>query len=280
MAFMEAWPSRRLTDLADIWNDAAPGEPLVEDELEACWRDGSSVIGGADGAVVAHHDQGVTFVDLLAVRPGARRRGVGTALVTAAIEAFDADVVQWGGSVPWYLWPGVDATAIEVLALAESMGFENRAPAIMNLNVDPRWQVGLTPSPDAGVHRAVPEASAPLLDALAAEHPGWVDEVTRGLDHGTVHVVVDSDGAPLGLGAHSVNRLGWVGPMVTFGHARGKGVGTVALAAVCADLASAGYATCEIAWVGPVRFYAKVAGATAGRTFLPLSKTLRRASGS
>ncbi len=279
MALMEVWPKRRLTDLADIWNAAAPGEPLVEDELEACWRAGSSVIGSDDGAVVAHHDRGVTFLDLIAVRPGARRRGLGTALVTAAIEAFDADVVRWGGSVPWYLWPGIDASATEALALAESMGFVNRAPAIQNLNVDPRWQVGLTTARGLRVHRADPEASAPLLDALAAEYPGWVDEVTRGLDHGTVHEVVDPDGEPLGLGAHSVNRLGWIGPMATFGHARGSGVGTAALAAVCADLASAGYPSCEIAWIGPVRFYAKVAGATAGRTFLPLSRTLRPASG-
>jgi hypothetical protein len=118
-----------------------------------------------------------------------------------------------------------------------------------------------------------------MLDRVATEYPGWVDELTRAVDHGTAHVVVDHSSPdaelPVGVGAHSVNRLGWIGPMATFAEATGRGVGTEALAAVCADLASAGYASAEIAWVGPIRFYAKVSGATTGRTFLPLSKRLR-----
>lgn len=276
MTVMEAWPSGRLSELADIWNEAAPHEPLVEDELEACWRAGSAVVGTPAGAMVAHTEDNTLFIDLLAVRPGARRRGLGSQLVAAAIDMFAADGVQWGASVPWYLWPGIDTSCTEALGLAESMGFENRRPAIQNMTVDPLWQVGRA-STELRVVRADPAESSGVLEAVAAEYPGWVDEFRRGIEQGTVHVVCDGDG-PLGAGAHSVNRLGWIGPMATFARGHGRGVGTEALAAVCADLASAGYGACEIAWVGPVRFYAKAAGATMGRTFLPMTKQIRSAS--
>jgi GNAT superfamily N-acetyltransferase len=279
MAVMEAWHPERLTELADLWNEAAPGEPLVEDELEACWRPGSTVIGDAHGVVVAHPAGSTVSLDLLAVRPEARRRGVGTRLVSSAIEAVGGDRVQWGASVPWYLWPGIESTRTEALALAEAMGFEHRSPAIQNMTVDTHWQVGHVPSAGLTARRADPRTARPMLDLVDQEYPAWVDELTRAVDHGTAHVVFDetsSDGtAPLGVGAHSVNRLGWIGPMATFAAGRGRGVGTEALAAVCADLASAGYTAAEIAWVGPIRFYAKVSGATTGRTYLPLSKRLR-----
>ena len=284
MAVMEAWHPDRLTELSDLWNEAAPAEPLVEDELEACWRPGSTVIGDEDGVVVTHAAGTTVSLDLVAVRPGARRRGVGTRLVSAAIEAVGGDGVQWGASVPWYLWPGIESTRTEALALAESMGFEHRLPAIQNMTVDTHWQVGRTPATGLIVRRAAPETAAPMLDLVVTEYAAWVDELTRAVDHGTAHTVfgdtVSDDsssgvGVPLGVGAHSVNRLGWIGPMATFAAGRGRGVGSEALGAVCADLASAGYATGEIAWVGPIRFYAKVSGATTGRTYLPLTKRLR-----
>ena len=278
MTVMEAWHPERLTELADLWNEAAPDEPLVEDELEACWRPGNTVIGDDHGAVVTHRTGSTVSLDLLAVRPEARRRGAGTRLVVAAIEAVGGDRVQWGASAPWYLWPGIESTRTEALAFAESMGFEHRSPAIQNMAIDTHWQVGGAPPAGLIVRRADPETAGSMLDLVANEFPVWVDELTRAVEHGTAHIVFDdsSDHAvPVGVGAHSVNRLGWIGPMATFASARGHGVGTEALRAVCADLASAGYARAEIAWVGPIRFYAKVGGATIGRTFLPLSRRLR-----
>jgi len=68
------------------------------------------------------------------------------------------------------------------------------------------------------------------------------------------------------VGCHSVSRAGWVGPMATDPAWRGRGVGSAALGAICADLMAAGATSAEICWVGPVRFYA-AAGATVSRAF-------------
>jgi hypothetical protein len=51
-------------------------------------------------------------------------------------------------------------------------------------------------------------------------------------------------------------------------------VGAALLSAACRDLRAAGHADAEIAWVGPVGFYAKAAGATVSRVFRTLVKPL------
>lgn len=280
MTPIEPWSADRLSDLADLWNEASPGEPLVEDELEPCWRSGSLVLGHDDGVVVAHTAGPRGFLDLIAVRPGARRSGIGRALVDAAcgeLEAAGATTVQAGGSVPWYLWPGVDAADTAAMALAEACGFGG-GPVAPNMVLDVRWQVGdraPRSAPGVRVERLEPSTAAAVVAAVEREHPRWVDEVGRGVDQATAHGAF-REGEPLGVGTHSVNRLGWIGPMATFAAGRGSGVGSVVLAALCRDLASAGYREAEVAWVGPVRFYAKVAGARMGRTFVARRRHLTR----
>jgi predicted N-acetyltransferase YhbS len=52
-----------------------------------------------------------------------------------------------------------------------------------------------------------------------------------------------------------------------------SGVGRALLGAVCASLAAAGHAEADIAWVGPIGFYAK-AGAAVSRVFRNAKLTL------
>jgi hypothetical protein len=59
--------------------------------------------------------------------------------------------------------------------------------------------------------------------------------------------------------------------MATDARRQHGGVGTALLGALCADLAAEGIAEAEIAWVGPVRFYAKAAGARVSRVFRSLT---------
>ena len=79
-----------------------------------------------------------------------------------------------------------------------------------------------------------------------------------------------------GFGCHSVNRLGWLGPMGTDPVQRHGGIGTALLSAIATDLQAAGLSTVEVAWVGPVGFYANAAGATVSRTFRSLRASARR----
>ena len=48
------------------------------------------------------------------------------------------------------------------------------------------------------------------------------------------------------------------------------GVGAALLGQLCRDLQAAEFSSAEIAWVGPVSFYAKAAGAKVSRVFRSL----------
>ena len=99
-------------------------------------------------------------------------------------------------------------------------------------------------------------------------YPHWEDEVAP-RDRARHRLLRrDGDGMTIGLGAHSVNRHGLVGPMATDPERQSRGVGNALLAAICADLRSIdGSELAQISWIGPARFYAK-AGATVSRVYL------------
>jgi len=73
-------------------------------------------------------------------------------------------------------------------------------------------------------------------------------------------------GGTIGFACHSVNRTGWIGPMATDPGRQHAGVGRSLLGEVCASLSDAGHTEADIAWVGPIGFYAK-AGAVVSRVF-------------
>ena len=89
-------------------------------------------------------------------------------------------------------------------------------------------------------------------------------------------VARDSAGATLGLGCHSVNRHGHIGPMATDPQRQRRGIGHAVLGALCADVAEMhGLDETDISWVGPVGFYAK-AGARVSRVFRTAKLDLTR----
>ena len=218
---------------------------------------------GAVAVVLRPGEVPVGFVQLLAVAPGARRAGVGRALLDAAVDwsfGQGAGAVRVGGGAPFYLWPGVDVRWTAALCLAEAAGFVPRG-AELNMACSTRFRA--PPPSGCRVDRPLDEAGAAAALVMVGEHyPQWVPEVGRALEQGTCLAVVETaSGRVTGVGCHSVSRAGWVGPMATDPAWRGAGVGSAALGAICADLMSAGYDTAEICWVGPVRFYASAGGA-------------------
>ncbi|MDQ3107991.1 MAG: GNAT family N-acetyltransferase [Actinomycetota bacterium] len=281
---MQRWDRERASDVAAIVDLALPGEGLTEDDLVAVlWEDDDPtvVVATPDGAGVAAavvHDVGrgsrVGFVQLVAVQPDGQRGGRGRALVEAIRHwAFDEQgctALAVGGAAPFYLWPGVDVHATAALCLFESLGFVPRG-AELNLAFPSRHRA---PVPDGLELRRVldePDATAALA-FVAAHWPNWVAETRRAVEHGSCHVAQSvTDGAIVGFGCHSVNRLGWLGPMGTDPARRLGGTGNALLGAIATDLMAAGLASVEVAWVGPVGFYVKAAGASTSRTFRTLS---------
>jgi mycothiol synthase len=78
------------------------------------------------------------YLDLLAVAPSARRRGIGGALLGAAeqeLASRGAAGFRLAGNPPVYLWPGVDTRYAAMAALAGSAGYQRYGEAV-NLAVD------------------------------------------------------------------------------------------------------------------------------------------------
>jgi GNAT superfamily N-acetyltransferase len=273
------WPSARAEELAALVAAALPAEELSADELLACcWEDPapSVVLASDDGAgaisasVGAH---GIGFVKLVAVHPDERRRGTGRALLDAAHEwlrdSHGCTAVVAGAAAPFYLWPGVDVTHLDALCLFEAAGYHVTGSEV-NMSVSTRFRA----DPPDGV-RVVRAHDDDVVDRAMAlvrrEWPWWEAEVQRAIEHGCCHVALSSSSDDaLGFACHSVNRAGWIGPMGTDPAQQHGGVGAALLGQLCRDLMVADYTAAEIAWVGPVRFYAKAAGATVSRSFRSL----------
>jgi GNAT superfamily N-acetyltransferase len=310
------WSIDRLEDLVELCGAALPDESVTADDLESlCFGPGSSdadgplgttaVLGDDDGAgavvvtvrrpflgdEVLHGVDTVGFVQLLVVHPARRRRGLGRALVEAS-ERFareaGATAMHAGGAAPVYLFTGIDSRWTDALCCFEALGYV-RDGAELDLVCEtlasaPRSR-GSEPA-EIVVARAESDRDLAELAAWAsARWPQWLVELRRGADAGTVMIARESAGPPgavgpiVGAAAHSVGRLGVIGPVAVDGDRQGSGVGSALMRAVLADLSAAGLPRAEIAWVSTVRFYARACGARVGRTSWRMVRDLPQIAG-
>lgn len=173
-----------------------------------------------------------------------------------------------GGGAPFYLWPGVDVRMTRMLSLAEVAGFFPTG-AELNMGASTMYRAA---TPDGIVVRRVLDDADEhaVIDCCAAHWPAWVPEVRRGIEHGACLAAWHTDGAVSGVAGfacHSVNRAAWVGPIATVPAFQRRGIAAALMSEVCRDLGVAGHQAIEIAWVGPVGFYARAMGAVVTRTF-------------
>lgn len=280
---METWGRDRSREAAALLTASLPDEALGADDIDAClWEDpdpsvvlatedGTGFVAGVlrpgEGAPVAH-------LQALAVAEGWRRRGIGSELVASftrwAADA-GASVLVAGAGAPFYLWPGVDFAWTPALCFFEARGFTDRRPSF-NMRFPDTFRADAPLGVE--VRRVVEAGDAEAVAAFCERHhPSWGAELSRAIESGTAFAAWQ-DAAPLGFACHSVNRLGWVGPMATDPARRSRGVGGALLSALSADLRALGLGTIEVAWVGPASFYAKSAGAEVSRVFRCLSRRI------
>jgi len=264
---------------------AAAGAALSGTVMSAS---GDRLVGVVLGSV-SHRDPSIGHVDLLAVDPRERRRGMGRALmarIEGALAGMGAGDVVLAGNPPYYAWPGIDVRYTPAICAAMALGFEQDQPA-WNMTADLRGAdaPGLRSTADAEarlaeagvtVRRAVLDDVPSLVDfALTNFGSGWAGEITHsvGRDRAGCHVAVGKDGEILGFAAYGA-RPSWFGPMGTAPAAQGLGIGSVLLRRCLADQRVAGQDTVQIGWVGPLPFYSGVVGARVERVFFLYRKQL------
>ncbi|HMF03272.1 MAG TPA: GNAT family N-acetyltransferase [Acidimicrobiia bacterium] len=253
--------------LAQLVAAALPDEGLTAADLETCCFGPDMQVLGDERAAAVLTVKGTgafaaAWLVLLAVHPDDQRRGRGRELVAESARrarAAGAVDLHLGTAIPRYVWPGVDFRFTAALALFETMGFEPYGAAC-NMAITTSFRA------DAPAGSAVEREEGDGATALAARcFPHWRDEVERSVVAGTCYAA-RGNGETIGFACHSVNRAGWIGPMATDPERQRAGVGRSLLGAVCAALANTGRGVADIAWVGPIGFYAK-AGATVSRVF-------------
>jgi mycothiol synthase len=245
---------------------------------------GERVIGVVLGSI-SHRDASIGHVDLIAVDPAERRRGVGRALMTrveGALAGLGADDVVLAGNAPFYAWPGIDVRYTPALCAAMALGFAQDQPA-WNMTADlgdlaPTEAQEKRLSADGVTIRRATVEDAPRLTefALANWGSGWAGEIVDsiGRDRAGCHIALESDGTLLGFAAYGSSRPSWFGPMGTTSAARGRGIGSILLRRCLADQRDSGLASAQIGWVGPVPFYSGAVGARVERVFFLYRKQL------
>jgi mycothiol synthase len=256
---------------------------------ESAGADRRTVLGAVLGSL-GHRDRAVGHLDLIAVHPAARRRGVGRALLAAAEAALvelGAREARLAGNPPYYAWPGIDVRYTPAVCAARALGYDQDGTA-WNMTVD--LSESSPAVRDTGpaearlatagvtVRRATEADAAGLAEFARSTFGGsWGAEVSDSIGRAGAgcHVAVrTTNGEPLGFAAYGSSRPSWFGPMGTVRAARGLGIGAVLLRRCLIDLRAAGHRWAEIGWVGPVAFYSGAAGARIGRVFLLYRKAI------
>ncbi|MFF4418614.1 GNAT family N-acetyltransferase [Streptosporangium sp. NPDC001559] len=219
-------------------------------------------------------------IDLLAVAPGARRRGRGRALVGAAEEWLrgqGATEARFAGNPPCYAWPGVDVRYTPAACLAERLGYERYDTAwnmTADLTGDLSVEADLERLAAAGVAvRRATRQDAGAVTAFVETHWGgdwaWETAQASGCHYAS------RDGEIIGFAAWGT-RPAWFGPTGVAEAARGLGVGQVLLRRCLAEQRDSGLTEAQISWVGPLRFYSRAVGARAERVFWLYRRELGR----
>jgi mycothiol synthase len=227
------------------------------------------------------------YADLIAVAPQARGRGTGAGLLGALedeLRSRGATEIRLAGNPPVYLWPGIDPRYTALTCLAERAGYERCGDAVnmaVDLDVTPldtRDEERRLASCGIAVRRARPDEAGAVAGWLREGPWGrssWPEEAERALARGPAgcHIAA-RDGCYIAFACHGCVRDGWFGPTGTLEHERRNGIGAVLLKRCLADIREAGHRSAQIAWTGPVRFYARAVGARIDRVFWLYRKRL------
>jgi mycothiol synthase len=277
----------------DLPDDAAEAAQIVarlrEQPGVGFVATGEEGLAGVILGSISHRDSSLGHIDLVAVHPSARRRGIARALLARAESALASKgvvEVLLAGNPPYYAWPGIDVRYTPAVCAATALGYEQDRTA-WNMTADLSYDASpaLRPTEAAEerlaaagvtVRRAVASDAAALAGFARANFgDGWAGEVEHSIDRpgAGCHLAI-RDGEVLGFAAYGSSRPSWFGPMGTAPAAQGMGIGSVLLRRCLREQHAAGLTHSQIGWVGPVPFYASITNARIERVFFLYRKQL------
>lgn len=233
-AELRVWELSQLAALVSLCDVGIDLVSLTEDDLEMCFPSDDAplraVFGTADGTacvVLRILDEEVLGsvgkarsgrVELVVTHPSRRRRGLARSLIQAGegwARDHGAHEIRIGGEGTVGLFSGVDLRWTAALCLAESLEYESEG-LIVDF-VCPTVQTARLPSPP-GVQVARVESEEQIQDVLQfvqRNAPSDLESFERATSAGTSVLAQRSAGRDiLGVAAHSVGRLGVIGPVV------------------------------------------------------------------
>jgi len=226
------------------------------------------------------------WVKLFGVEQTRRRKGIATLLFSRIEQTFleaGARRVHIGNAVPLYLMPGVNPQYTEAYCFLQARGYHRNSDAV-NMVVDLNAEDFDTSEDEQRLERQdgvlirrvtihEREAFSAWMREIWSE--GWQEEALLSMEHEppTTFVAL-RDGKYVGFATYDVELFHRsLGPMGVLPEMRGRRLGAVLARRCLRAMKERGDSTCEIAWVGPVGFYARVAHARISTLFYHLTKS-------
>lgn len=273
--------------IADAWTEAAPQDPITAGRfrdlilLDRNFDAEGLFVGELDGEVVGAayavrrrvaHDGADTepergWIPFFFVVPGARRAGLGRALVTAALDWLreqGAREVVFSAYTPNYVLPGLDADRYpEAAALLRSLGFETiERPSSMEMSLRGYRM------PEAERERAAAlraegwylgtlqdEDIVPLIDLAGGRfNSDWSRAIREGIVAGLplerIMVARNPEGRVIGWAMHGTyeNVIDRFGPFGVLPESRGTGLGRLLLHLTLERMAATGAHSAWFLW--------------------------------
>jgi GNAT superfamily N-acetyltransferase len=213
-------------------------------------------------------------IPLILVQPGCQRRGIGTALLEAALQQLRAGTaasVTAGSGGAGYIWPGVPRDLPAAVAFFASRGWRHTHDTL-DLVTDlagyraPPGAAGRAVRTGVTIALAAPGDLAAVRAFEAAEFPSWAPwfaaarpeqvllaRASSGAIAGTL--LLEGPGADtvlapvLGPAAGTIGCVGVAPPL------HGQGIGTALVVRASELLSQAGVRTCHIGWTTRESFY-------------------------
>jgi ribosomal protein S18 acetylase RimI-like enzyme len=264
-----------------IWHD-----PGAEPAYRLAYELDGRLVGVAVGVRRSDDRQPSGGLLLLAVDPEYRRRAIATQLLDTLEARMHADRIEHvavGGTAPNFFWPGLDIRYTPAYCLLVGRGYE-----VFDMRLNMHVDLAARAWDASPIEEALEDSDIVIRRLEAGDRPAfsawlrsswsewWHDEGMNAYANDPFSgFIAVRDGRICAFAVYNVEGFaGHFGPTGTDEIMRGRGIATALFYRCMRDLQQRGLEASEIVWVGPIAYYARIAGATAHRTFWAMRKRL------